>query len=191
VTSIDRYAFWLCKALTNIDFPNSLTSIGEKAFNYCTNLSSITIPDGAAIFNEAFSSCSNLKSINLGSGIIFNGISGNNSNAFTDCESIEVVTCRSAFLPEFHYYQYGWPQTTTTNDNLFSNSEVQYATLIVPDEAYDAYSTTAPWSEFGTILKMSEASVVTANSYTREYGDPNPTFEYTSAQTLNGAPAIS
>ncbi len=38
---------------------------------------------------------------------------------------------------------------------------------------------------------MSEASVVTANSYTREYGEQNPTFEYTSAQTLNGAPAIS
>ena len=33
--------------------------------------------------------------------------------------------------------------------------------------------------------------IVTANSYTREYGDPNPTFEYTCATTLNGTPAIT
>lgn len=87
------------------------------------------------------------------------------------------------YVPQWYYLD--------TNDNLFNNSDVQYATLIVPDEAYDAYSTTAPWSEFGTILKMSEASVVTANSYTREYGEQNPTFEYTSAQMLNGDPAIT
>ena len=96
--------------------------------------------------------------------------------AFSNCELLELVTCHATSVP-------------STDSN--QGSEVQYATLIVPDEAYDAYSTTAPWSEFGTMLKMSEASVVTANSYTREYGEQNPTFEYTSAQTLNGDPAIS
>ena len=42
VTSIGDYAFQNCRLLTSVEIPNSVTSIGDKAFAACTRLTSIT-----------------------------------------------------------------------------------------------------------------------------------------------------
>ena len=43
-----------------------MTSIGNEAFAYCTNLTSIEIPSGVtSIENYAFSECTSLNSINV------------------------------------------------------------------------------------------------------------------------------
>ena len=42
VTSIGKSAFEYCYALTSITIPNSVTSIGYDAFDYCSSLTSIT-----------------------------------------------------------------------------------------------------------------------------------------------------
>ena len=52
--------------ITNVNLPNSLTSIGEQAFLGCTNLASITIPSQVTtIGNYAFAECGNLRSITM------------------------------------------------------------------------------------------------------------------------------
>ena len=52
--------------ITNVNLPNSLTSIGKLAFLGCTNLASITIPSQVTtIGNYAFSECGNLRSITM------------------------------------------------------------------------------------------------------------------------------
>ena len=45
VTSIGDRAFMYCFSLTSITLPNSVTSIGESAFFNCDSLTSITIPN--------------------------------------------------------------------------------------------------------------------------------------------------
>lgn len=63
VTSIDG-AFWYCTELTSVSIPNSVKSIERLAFSYCSKLSSITIPNSVtSIGNEAFSNCYALTSI--------------------------------------------------------------------------------------------------------------------------------
>ena len=158
----------------NTIIPDDVTSIGDYAFVGCSGLTSIDIPDGVtSIGIEAFSGCTGLTSIDIP-----NSVTSITTWAFANCEALEVVTCRATSVPD-------------TEADAFDGSNVENATLIVPDEAYTAYSTISPWSKFGTIQKLLEPSVITANSYTREYGDANPTFEYTSAVTLNGTPTIT
>ena len=65
VTSIGDRAFRGCSSLTNITIPSSVTSIGEFAFSGCSSLTSITIPDSVTSIGwGAFYDCSSLKTIN-------------------------------------------------------------------------------------------------------------------------------
>ena len=57
VTSIGDYAFTFCGNLTSIIIPNNVTSIGYHAFYYCENLRSITIPDSVTKMDGVAISC--------------------------------------------------------------------------------------------------------------------------------------
>ena len=64
VTSIDSHAFEGCSELTNITIPNSVTSIGKKSFYGCSSLMSVTIGNSVNYIGErAFLHCSNLTNI--------------------------------------------------------------------------------------------------------------------------------
>ena len=65
VTSIGDWAFDDCSSLTSITIPNSVTSIGNYAFLGCKSLTSITIPESVTeIGYEAFSGCAALTKVN-------------------------------------------------------------------------------------------------------------------------------
>ena len=66
VTSIGDYAFDDCSGLTSITIPNSVTSIGWSAFEDCTGLTSVTIPNSVtSIGYSAFYGCSGLTSVTI------------------------------------------------------------------------------------------------------------------------------
>ena len=66
LTSIGNYAFNNCSGLTSITIPNSVTSIGERAFYRCSGLTSIDIPNSViSIGKDAFQLCSGLTSVHI------------------------------------------------------------------------------------------------------------------------------
>ena len=52
VTSIGDYAFYYCTALTSVTIPDSVTSIGDGAFYHCTSLASINVSDSNPSFDS-------------------------------------------------------------------------------------------------------------------------------------------
>ncbi|GEM_PF-4210059 len=88
VTSIGDSAFEYFGNLTSITLPTSLTSIGKYAFRYCKNLTSITIPNGVtSIGNGAFSGCSGITGINLPA-----SLTAIEDSAFSGCSGLTDIT---------------------------------------------------------------------------------------------------
>lgn len=79
ITSIGNYAFEDCTSLTKIEIPNSVTSIGGWAFQYCNSLTSIAIPNSVtSIGSSAFASCSSLTSIEVdANNTVYGSLDGN------------------------------------------------------------------------------------------------------------------
>jgi hypothetical protein len=75
VTSIVDYAFDGCTSLTSITIPDNVTNIGSYAFNSCTSLTSVTIPNSVtSIGGRAFDNCLNLT------GVYFQGNAPSNTS---------------------------------------------------------------------------------------------------------------
>ena len=88
VTSIGDYAFQDCTGLTSVTIPNSVTSIGEWAFSYCTGLTSVTIPNSVpSIGRNAFHGCTDMKSITIP-----NSVTRIGDEAFWGCTGLTSVT---------------------------------------------------------------------------------------------------
>ena len=69
VTTIGERAFYYCSGLTSVIIPDSVTTIGNEGFDGCSSLTSVTIPDGVTTIGDfAFGECSSLTNINVASG---------------------------------------------------------------------------------------------------------------------------
>ncbi len=87
VTSIGDRAFSECENLTSIVIPDSVTSIGKWSFSACENLTSIILPDSVDTIGEyTFSYCENLTSITIPS-----GVKELKDSLFSECSSLETI----------------------------------------------------------------------------------------------------
>ena len=84
VTSIGDRAFQSCRSLTGVTIPDSVASIGKEAFYNCSNLTSVVIPNSTmSIGDWAFRSCSSLTSVTIPDSVTSIG-----NHAFSDCGKI-------------------------------------------------------------------------------------------------------
>ena len=91
-----------------------------------------------SIGDFAFYECSALTSVTIG-----NSVTSIGHKAFCNCRALTDIYCYAESVP-------------TTGVNVFSDSPVSSATLHVPAASLETYKTTSPWTEFGTIVALTE-----------------------------------
>ena len=132
--------------ITSIPIHNNIKYIGYEAFFGCKSLTSVNIPNSVRqISNNAFNGCTGLKTLLIGSGVteIWDG-------AFSNCENLMDVYFYAENPPKISF-----PFVDATY-SIFQNSLINYATLHVPANSLDIFSSTSPWSNFGKIVALTD-----------------------------------
>ena len=188
VTSLNRYAFWNCENLTEINLPSSvketdlgtfygckkltsivlpdgITQIGASDFSGCENLKSIYIPDSVSIIDEmAFCNCKNLESI-----VIPNGVTSISRWVFDGCTNLKTVAIPSS-VKSIDDAAFEGCKDFTIKCIADSTAEKYAEKNNIPYEIVAVVSRLAGASRFDTAVEISKAGFETADTVVLAYG---------------------
>lgn len=123
----------LIAGCTSTIIPNSVTSIGNRAFFYSTGLISVDIPDNiTSIGNECFEGCTNITCVKIG-----NGVTSINYQAFYGCSSLSEV------------YSYATTPPSLGSDAFAECKNLKY--IYVPIDSRSSYQ--SKWMRYSTLIR--------------------------------------
>ncbi len=145
MTVIGESAFEGCTGLTAITIPEGVTTIEDWAFQGCIGLTAITFPESVTTIGEgAFYDCAGLTNVKIG-----NGVTAIGNRAFEWCEKLKTVTMHGS--------------APTLGEDVFENC-AEGLTFHVPWNAagYDA----APWNGYEVLYDVLAAPEIRSVSNT-------------------------
>ena len=120
--------------MTSVTIPNSVTSIGEGAFEHCTGLTSVTIPNSVtSIGYRAFRNCGSLTSVTIP-----NSVTEIDEEAFYECSGLTRIDA------------YPNPEKVCTGGDIFYDVPKDVTLHVLP-KYLSAYQTASEWEDFTNI----------------------------------------
>lgn len=134
---------------SNVTYDGSIytvTAVADGAFYHCTNLTSVTLPSTlTSIGTSSFLGCTGLESITIPENVTSIGTS-----AIAGCTGLTDVYCLAEEVPS----------VPSKNPKVFGSKYDQDnpipATLHVPAASIEAYSNSAPWNTFSSIVAITD-----------------------------------
>ncbi len=115
-------------SLTSVVIPNSVTTIGESAFEHCDSLTSVVVGNNVTTIGEsAFNDCDKLYTVSIG-----NGITTIKDEAFYGCGKLFHLSITAEIPP-------------TVGENVFTSTPSGLK-VKVPCGSIQKYQTISPWS---------------------------------------------
>ena len=135
-----------------------VAEIGSSAFEGCTGITSVTIPNNVVLINDgAFYGCKSLENVILPEELVIIG-----QGAFSGCSSLASIKIPSTVKTIKNYAFYGCTNLTTIISEIldpsgiydvFESSTLKNASLYVSEGTKQIYDSTEQWSEFYTIIE--------------------------------------
>lgn len=123
------------KRLTSVILPESLTKIGDFAFQNCTGLTTLTIPTNVtSVETMAFDGCKNLESIYFSDRLDYLG-----EAVFFACDRLSALHIAAPIPPELHA-------------DALSHFNISACTLYVPKGSKATYKAKG-WNQFKEIIE--------------------------------------
>ena len=153
VTSIGDNAFNGCTGLTSVEIPNSVTSIGVAAFANCEDLTSLTIGNSVkSIGRFAFFCCHSVTSLTIP-----NSVTSIGNDAFNGCTGLTSLTIPNSVTSIGNNAFSGCTGLTkitsfansfqTIGNNIFDKVNKSIP-VYVPCSSISDYQTASGWNEF-------------------------------------------
>ena len=141
VTSIGNYTFYQCRIINSLSIPGSVTSIGSSAFEDCSGLTSISLAYGnVSIGGSAFEGCTGLTKVTIPGSVNVISI-----NSFKNCSELVSVISEIQYPSEIDESAFeGVPSTVV---------------LQVPKGTKSVYQSMEGWDQFTRVVEAGVGNV--------------------------------